>query len=131
MFPQKISAQLSPSNSEKIFFHIFIKLLTPGGLPPVTLFHLGLCGVDYPATSLPGPRSVWPTSKARSTATNAWSPSPSPSRSDVFLTSMLIWWACYNIVIILIIYSQLLITHPSGWKLFLFLIHPRRHEQRL
>jgi hypothetical protein len=39
---------------------------------------------------------------ARSTATHAWPPSPSPSRSEIF---MLIWWAHYNIVIILIIFS--------------------------
>jgi hypothetical protein len=67
-------------------------LLTPGGLPPVILFHPGLCGADFPATSPHGPAGVWPASGARSTATRAWPPSPSPSRSDVFLTFMLIWW---------------------------------------
>jgi hypothetical protein len=58
-------------------------------------------------------------------------PSPSPSRSDVFLTFMLIWWACYNTVIILIIFSPSLIENPNGWKLFPFLIYPQRHAQRL
>ncbi len=51
-------------------------LLTPGGLPPVVLFHLVLCGAVFPATSPPGPTGVWPASGARSTATHAWSPSP-------------------------------------------------------
>jgi hypothetical protein len=31
---------------------IFTMLLTQGGLPPVVLFHLGLCGAGCPATSL-------------------------------------------------------------------------------
>jgi hypothetical protein len=63
-------------------------------LPPVVLFHLGLCGVVFPVTSPPGPAGVWPASVARPTATHAWSPNPSPSPNSVFLTSMLIWWAC-------------------------------------
>ncbi len=59
----------------------------------VVLFHLGLCGAVCPVTSPPGPAGVWPASGARSTATQAWSPSPSPSRNGVFLIYMLIWWA--------------------------------------
>ncbi len=47
MFPQAFSTQLSPSSSEKIFFRIFIKLLTPGGFPPVVLLHTGFFGADY------------------------------------------------------------------------------------
>ncbi len=124
-------ALLSPSSSEKIFSPIFITLLTPGGLPPVVLFHPGLCGSDFPATSPPRPAGVWPASGARSTATHAWPPSPSPSHSDVFLTFISIWWARYNTVISSIIFSPSLIAHPSGWKLFPFLIHPRRHARRL
>jgi hypothetical protein len=58
-------------------------------------------------------------------------PSPSPSRSDFFLTFMFIWWARYNTVLILIIFSPSLITHPNGWKLFPFLTCPRWHAQRL
>jgi hypothetical protein len=114
-FPLALFAQLFPSSSEKIFSPIFITLLTPGRLPPVVLFHPGLCGADFPATSPPGPAGVWPASGGRSTATRAaWSPNPSPSRSDVFLTFMLIWWARYSTVIISIIFSPSLITHPSG-----------------
>ncbi len=60
MFQQAISAQLFPSNSEKTFLIIFTMLLTPGSLPPVVLFHLGLCGAGCPATSPPGPVGVWP-----------------------------------------------------------------------
>ncbi len=131
MFPQAIFAQLSPSSSEKIFFCISITLLTPRGSPPIVSFHPGLCGADYPATSRPGPANVLPASEARSTATHAWPPSPSLSHSDVFLTSMLIWWAYYNIVIILFIFLPSLIAHPNGRKLFLFPIRPRRHVQRL
>jgi hypothetical protein len=72
---------------------------------------------DFSATSPPRPAGVWPASGARSTATGAWPPNTSPSRSDVFLTFMLIWWARYNTVIISIIFSPSLIAHPSGWKL--------------
>jgi hypothetical protein len=71
-------AQLFPSSSEKNFSPIFLTLLTPGGLPPVVLFHPGLYGADFPATSPPGPAGVWPTSRARSTATQAWAPQPIP-----------------------------------------------------
>jgi hypothetical protein len=54
-FSSAFSGQLSRSNSGKKIMPIFIMLLTPrpGGLPPVVLFHLGLCGVDCP--SPPGP----------------------------------------------------------------------------
>ncbi len=84
-------AQLFPSNLEKAFFTIFTMLLTPGGSPPVVLFHLGLCCAVSPAKSPAGPAGVWPTSGARSTATHTWSPSPSPSLNGVFLTCTLIW----------------------------------------
>jgi hypothetical protein len=130
-FPLALFAQLSPSNSERIFSPIFTMLLTLGGLPPIVLFHPGWCGADFPATSPPGPAGVWPASGARSLAIRAWPPNPSSSRSDVFLTFMLIWWVRYSTDIILIIFSQSLIAHPGGWKLFLFQIHPRRHAQRL
>jgi hypothetical protein len=56
------SDQLFLKYSGKIFSHIFTMLLIPGGLPPVVLFHPGLCGTDYPATSLPGSVSIWPAS---------------------------------------------------------------------
>jgi hypothetical protein len=89
-FPQAIFAQFSPKNSEKPFLIIFTMLLTLGGSLPVVLFHLGLCGAVYPATSPPGPAGVWPASRARSTATHTWSPNPSPSPNGIFLTFMLI-----------------------------------------
>ncbi len=130
-FPWALFAQLFPSSSENIFLPIFITLLTPGGLPPVVLSHPCSCDADFPATSPPGPAGVWPASGTRSTATRAWPPNPSPSRSDVFLTLMLIWWARYNTVIISIIFSPSLIAHPSGWKLFPFQIRSWRHAQRL
>ncbi len=114
-----------------IFDHFHNVFLTPGGLPPVVLLHPGLCGADFPAKSPPGLAGVWPASGARSNATHAWPPSPSSSHSDVFLTSMLIWWTRYNIVIILIIFSPSLIAHPNGWKLFPFHISLWWHAQRL
>jgi hypothetical protein len=40
-----------PLKFRKTFLTIFTMLLTPGGLPPVVLFHLGLCGAVFPATS--------------------------------------------------------------------------------
>jgi hypothetical protein len=82
------SDQLFHKNSEKILLHIFTLLLIPGGSPPVVLFHPGLCGVDYPATSPPGPLSVLPASESRSTAPHGWPSNPSPSHSDIFLTFM-------------------------------------------
>jgi hypothetical protein len=130
-FPLALSAQLFPSNSERLLLPIFIMLLTPGGLPPVVLFHLGLCGAVFPVTSPPGPAGVWPASGARSTATHAWPPSPSPSRNGVFLIDMLIWWAHCSTVIIIIIFLPLLIARPIGWKPSLFQKHPRRHAQKL
>ncbi len=131
MFPQAIFAQLSPSNSEKTLLIIFTMLLTPGGSPPVVLFHLGLCGPVFPATLPPGPAGVWPASGARSTAIHAWSPSPSPSRNGIFLIYMLIWWAHCSTVIILIIYLLSLIARPSGWKPSPFQKRPQRHAQKL
>ncbi len=55
-FPLALFAQLSPSNSERIFSSIFTMMLTPEVLPPVVLFHPGWCGADFPVTSPPGPR---------------------------------------------------------------------------
>ncbi len=131
MFPQAIFAQSSHSNSEKTFLIIFTMLLIPGGLPPVVLFHLGLCGAVFPATSPPRPAGVWPASGARSTATHAWFPSPSPSPNGVFLTYMLIWWAHCSTVIILIIFLLSLIARPGGWKPSPFQKRPRQHAQKL
>jgi hypothetical protein len=92
-FLPTLSAPLFPSNSEEPFVIIFTTLLTPRGSPPIVLFHSGLCGADFPATSQPGPGVVWPASGARSTATHAWPPNPFPSHNGVFLTFMWIWWA--------------------------------------
>jgi hypothetical protein len=84
MFPRAIFVKF-----RKPFLTTEIKkinfILTPGGSPPVVLFHLGLCGMVFPATSSPGPAGVWPAIGARSTATHAWSPNPSPSPNSVFL----------------------------------------------
>ncbi len=89
---------------------------TPGGSPPVVLFHLGLFGVVFPARSPAGPAGVWPASGTRSTATHAWSPNPSPSPNGVFLTFMLIWWFLCSTVIILIIFLLLLIGSHSPFR---------------
>jgi hypothetical protein len=105
--------------------------LTSRGSPPVVLFHLGLCGAVFPATSPPGPAGVYPASGARSTATHAWIPSPSPSFNGVFLIYMLIWWAHCSTVIVLIMFLPLLIARPSGWKPTPFQKRPRRHAQKL
>jgi hypothetical protein len=116
---------------KNIFLINFTMLLTLGGSPPVILFHLGLCGAVFPATSSPGPAGVWPASGARSTATHAWSPSPSPSRNGVFLIYMLISWAHCSTVIILILFSPSLIARPNGWKPSPFQKLLRRHAQKL
>ncbi len=127
----RVSSASTTSNFAKIFLPIFTMLLTPGGSPPVILFLSDSCGAVFPATSPPGPAGVWPASGARFTATRAWFPNLSPSRSDVFLICMLIWWACYSTVIISIIFLPSMIAHPSGWKLFPCQIRPWRHAQRL
>jgi hypothetical protein len=56
---------------------------------------------------------TWPASGARSTATHALPPEPSPSHSDVFLTSMLIWWAHCSIVTVLIIFFTIIDCTPK------------------
>ncbi len=69
-----------PLKFRKDILPIFTMLLTPGGLPPVVLFLLDLCGAVFPATSPPGPAGVWPASGARFTATHAWFPThPHPA----------------------------------------------------
>jgi hypothetical protein len=115
----------------KIIIDNFHNVANPGALPPVVLFHLGLCGVVFPVTSPPGPAGGWPASQARSTTTHACSPNPSPSPNCVFLTYMFIWWALCSTVIILIIFLPLLIVRPNGWKSSLFQKHSRRHAQKL
>jgi hypothetical protein len=91
-----------PLKFRKNIFDQFHNVAHLGGSPPVVLFHLGLCGTVFPATSPPVLAGVWPASGARSTATDAWSPTPSPSLNGVFLTCMLIWWAHCSTVIVLI-----------------------------
>jgi hypothetical protein len=73
---------LSPSNSEKLFLIISTMLLTPGGSPPVVLFHPGSCGADFPGTSPPGPTGVWSASGARHTP----SPPTHPHLSTAFFS---------------------------------------------
>ncbi len=105
-FHRQFSPNCSPQIQKKTFLIIFTMSLTPGGSPPVVLFHLGLCGTVFPAMSPPGPAGVWPASGARSTATHAWTPSPSPSRYGIFLTYMLIWWAhCSTLIILIFLYN--------------------------
>jgi hypothetical protein len=82
-------------------------------------------GLSSDVTSLA--RGCLPASRARSTATHAWSPSPSPSHNSFFLIYMLIWWAHCCTVIILIIFFPSLIVRPNGWKPFPFQKRPRRH----
>jgi hypothetical protein len=81
-----------PIKFRKYIFAHFHNVLNSGGLPPIVLFHPGLCGADCPATSPPASASAWPASGARSTTTHAWLLSTSPFHNDVFLTFMLIWW---------------------------------------
>jgi hypothetical protein len=67
--------------SDRLFPKNSTVLLILGGVPPIVLFHPGLCGADYSATSSPGPASVWHASGARSTATRlAPQPIPIPQR---------------------------------------------------
>jgi transposase InsO family protein len=44
---------------------------------------------------------------------------------------MLTWWDLCNTVMVLIIFSLILITHPNGWKQFPCLKHPWRHVKAL
>jgi hypothetical protein len=120
-----------PLKFRKNIFDHFHNVARPGSSLPVVLFHLGLCGVVFPATSPPGPAGVWPASGARSTATHAWSPSPSPSHNGFFLIYMLIWWAHCSTVIILIIFLPSLIACPNGWKPSPFQKRLQQHAQKL
>jgi hypothetical protein len=104
-----------PLKFRKDIFCIFITVLTLGGSPPVVLFHPGLCGACNPVTSPARPTGVWPASRARSTATHAWLPNPSPSHNGVFLTFMWIWWAYYNTVCISFSYIFNIIDRTSKW----------------
>jgi hypothetical protein len=96
-------------------------------LPPLTppiLISEGSCSKNHAV-------GVWPVGGARSIATHALPPNPSPSLNRVFLTFMWIWWAHYSIVTVLIIFLPLFLAHLNGWKLFHLLRHPWQHELRL
>jgi hypothetical protein len=103
-----------PLKFRKNIFDHFHNVAHLGGSPPVVLFHLGLCGAVFPAMSPPVPAGVWPARGARSTATDAWSPSPSPSLNGVFLTCMLIWWAHCSTVIVLTNFYHYLNVQVDG-----------------
>jgi hypothetical protein len=136
--PQRLAGDVSTGVFRPIVFQKFRKdifahfhnVAHPGKLATHRIISSRFVWRDYPETSPPGPASAWPASGARSTATHAWPPNPSPSHSDVFITSMLIWWAPYSTVIIIIVILPSLIAHPNSWKLFLFLIRLLRHVQK-
>ncbi len=67
---QRLAGDVSTGNFYPIVPLKFRKTIFDS--PPVVLFHLGLCGVVFPATSPPGPAGAWPASGARSIATHAW-----------------------------------------------------------
>ncbi len=122
----------SQQNYERTIFCIckaFPTLL--GGWPLGALFLFGLSGEASPTTSLAGKNHACTASGARSTATPACCRSPSPSISGALLISTLTWWALYSTIVVATTFSRSLIVHPSGWKQFPFLKHPRRHVHML
>jgi hypothetical protein len=132
MFPRKFFVSSSQQNYERTIFCIckaFPTLL--GGWPLSALFLLGLSGEASPTTSLAGQNHACTASRARSTATPACCRSPSPSISGALLISTLTWWALYSTIVVATTFSRSLIAHPSGWKQFPFLKHPRRHVHML
>jgi hypothetical protein len=88
-------------------------LLTPGGFSPIVLFHPGLCGVDYSATSQRGSTLLAP------------QPIPIPQRHfsylHVDLVGPLQYSDSFNYIFTIIDHT------PNGWKLFQFLKRPQRH----
>jgi hypothetical protein len=112
-------APLSHRNSEKTFH--FHNISHPGRLAFLRTVWclLGLSGEGLPPTSMPGREPASTASGPRFIATLACSCSQSPSRSDVFLISTLIWWDPRSTVAVAISFSLSLTTHPNGWKQFL------------
>ncbi len=101
---------------KETFFSIFTKFHIWGGSPLGVWCLLGLSGEGSPPTSSPGCEPASTGSRPRFIATCACSPSQSPSYSDVFLISTLIWWDPYSIVAVAISFSLSFIAHPNGWK---------------
>jgi hypothetical protein len=108
------------------FFGICTAFPTLGGWPLGALCLLGLSSAASPPTSPAGQNPACTASRARSTATPACCRSPSPSLSGSLLISTLTWWALYSTAVVATTFSRSLIAHPSGWKQFPLLKHPRR-----
>jgi hypothetical protein len=78
----------------------------------------------------PGTRPACTARRARPTATSGPSLFTFLSPAAFFLTTTSIWWALYNLVIVVTTFLPLLTAHLNGWKLFPCQLFPRRtvHE---
>jgi hypothetical protein len=80
-----------PLKFRKYIFAHFHNVAHPGRLASHRIISSGFVWRGLSSDVTNGPTGVWPASGTSFTATHAWPPSPSPSRSDVILTFMLIW----------------------------------------
>jgi hypothetical protein len=86
-----------PQKFLKDIFSIFTTFHIWGGSPPGVWCLLGLSGEGLPLTLPPGREPASTASRPRFIATRACSCSQSPSRSNIFLISTLIWWDPYTV----------------------------------
>jgi hypothetical protein len=93
-----------PQKFRKDFFSVFTTFHTWGGSPPRIWCLLGLSGESSPRTSPPGGEPASTASRPR--FTSACSRSQSPSCSNVFLISTLIWWDPYSTVTYNLIFTD-------------------------
>ncbi len=127
MFPQAISAPSTPLNSEKPFLTIFIMSLTPGGSPPVILFHLGLCGVVFLAMSPAWARGCLACQQGRIHRHKCLAiPIPQRCFSHLHVDLVGPLQSINNFI-----YTFTIIYNINGWKLFLFQKHLQQHAQKL
>jgi hypothetical protein len=75
--PLALFFPIDPLKFRKAIFDHFHNIAHPGRLASRSIISSGLCGMDFPATSPPGPAGVWPASGARSTDTRL-APQPIP-----------------------------------------------------
>jgi hypothetical protein len=87
-----------PLKFRKDIFAHFHNVAHPGRLASRRIISSRFVWRGLSSDVTPWARRCLACQRARSTATRAWPPNLSPSRSDIFLTFMLIWWARYNTV---------------------------------
>jgi hypothetical protein len=103
---------------QEIFIFTCKKYHTQSSSLHAALFHVCLFGVASLRMWQHGPRPSLPAEQDPASHQDEASLHPHPPAPLHIHTSTLIWWECYNLEIIVIIFSQSLIVHLNGWKLF-------------